>query len=84
MPNAGAVQNDFPMTLFVIVIVVSAVGIITLLIVIAVLIGVHRRIQRQSLSIDRTGATLPSIHTLNSGVVYEEPDCQVNQVNTAL
>ena len=72
------------MTLLVIAIVISFIGITILMIVIAILVKVHRRIQKQSLSTFQRRAPLPNTCTLNSGVVYEEPDCQVNQENTTL
>lgn len=70
------------MTILVIVIVVSLVGITILIIVIGILVRVHRRIQMQSFNTIQTRVAPPS--TLNSGVVYEEPDCEVKQDNTAL
>jgi ABC-type lipoprotein release transport system permease subunit len=73
----GVQQNDFPTTILVITVVISFVGITILTIVIAILVGVHRRIQKQSLSTIQTRSPLPN-------TLYEEPDCQVHQDNTAL
>ena len=69
------------MTVFVITVVASFVGIAILLVIIAILVRVHRKIQKQSLSTIQT--TAPPSATL-SGVLYEEPDCQVNQNSTQM
>ena len=72
-------QSELPMVILVIVIVVSFAGITALITIIAILVRVHRRIQMHLLSTTQTTAAPVPATISGLGVVYEEPDCQVNQ-----